>query len=300
MPSLKTSTKRTKPSTVNKPDSVLNLNSIIDDINRDLSESKGDLLAEFHNIEKAQDKLFSFISKLDGFILELDEMKKPHEALITYKFRELFEKTDLNFSSLLKKFYQTDLLFINRYLRKNKNSISRINEIDILLYRHYHFQDPLKLEKTFNFEDDTIDEFFFSLEELKQCNIEKLYFNEIFKNPFLKWDKDLIDYLLENTPDKNRKENFEDFLIEKATNYKSLDSYLFNEYSFLEINKNKDEINWDLLSANISIPFTIELLIEFKEYWNYDILHENTHLWMTIFENNINDKIVTDLIKLLD
>jgi hypothetical protein len=69
------------------------------------------------------------------------------------------------------------------------------------------------------------------------------------------------------------------------------------------IKKNKNLINWSLLSANPSLPFTFELFEHFEDNWDMGNsssdfgVWENASFFEKVFAPLLNDSIVEKIIK---
>ena len=62
------------------------------------------------------------------------------------------------------------------------------------------------------------------------------------------------------------------------------------------LRENADELQWALLSANPGLPFTLELLAEFAERWDWQELATNHDLYEKVIRPWLNDTVVHELL----
>ncbi len=63
------------------------------------------------------------------------------------------------------------------------------------------------------------------------------------------------------------------------------------------ISRYKDRLCWHNLSYNLDIPWSLELLEEFHNLWNWSALTYNNDLWKKVFDPYLDDEFVENVVK---
>ncbi|HPH91268.1 MAG TPA: hypothetical protein PLZ68_10615 [Ferruginibacter sp.] len=205
----------------------------------------------------------------------------------------LLEKEE--FSNVLSNWYNNELIDWHKTIK--------YLEVDYEEWMIELLKNVLKLETIFY----SIQDFNFSVPFLVKYKNEIPWDKPFFYRKF-HWNRELLlefrDYLVfTNKPIKNG-------IIEYASvtryylhsfnggKYKPKEGFItlsectLIEWSLELINDNLNYWDWDFLSANKSITFTDEIIREFEEYWNWDILSKNMNIsWPLKILRDFNDRI---------
>ncbi len=123
-------------------------------------------------------------------------------------------------------------------------------------------------------------------------------------NLSLPWDeKGFVDFFKETFP-PNSNSALVDIEYDSAI-IKSVDSYWqrksknrYFDWTPEYIAENKEELHWNILSANPALPFNLALFFEYQDDWHYDKLFDNKGFYDKVFAPILTNAIVDDLMRL--
>lgn len=265
-----------------------------------------------------------FISKYPGGFMAMlainynwpERLLEKHSGFLTKYLLEdnynLFIKNIKNINyDLVQIASKTDMLI----LRKKYEDFEGYWD-DLFLTNSYWSEKTVKLYKSM-YEDWAV---FLSKnkeidwnKEILNAFAENWDYEELLKNWSLPWSEELLEFISEIYA-----EAFEDAVLEDDYDTENLvvnmnggfnlwdrisnDRY-HQIWSFEFINDNKEKLNWELLSKNPSLPFTLDLFEQFLENWdmgnasgNFGVW-ENPSLFEKVFRPLLNDAIVEKIIK---
>jgi hypothetical protein len=117
----------------------------------------------------------------------------------------------------------------------------------------------------------------------------------------IEWTDEMKEYINSKVSgtdyEKKVEEAIKNYTSEEA-NWKRISNNRYREWTEIFIKENRHQLQWKLLSGNPGLPFSIELLDTYAEYWYLEELKSNKGLYDKALAPLLTDRIVDQLLKL--
>ncbi|KXX69178.1 hypothetical protein [Flammeovirga sp. SJP92] len=331
-----TSTSNVKRSTSNNSNINFNIegmDNFFNNFQNDINTSGGDIISQFQTLEKATHDLEKMKKQVQEMKWQHEAfiVQKLRKEFVENK--SVFFKKLISFAYPLSKelYLKHKDILVDSLIQKNVHTYTfkgRPDYYDNDKYYYYPKFD-LDLSKMVYYEDIGKNEnMFFSDELLTLLSTKEILFSYLSKNNSIEWSFDRIEQFKDRINFKNLLQNksidwsedsanmlyerfytdkeindkkgieLKEYILETAKSNRISSLYKYGEYSDKILDDNLGTINWSDLSRNKYLPFTLQYLIRYKDFWKYDKLVYNRGLYEKVFEPILNDNIVDDLLTL--
>jgi hypothetical protein len=114
-------------------------------------------------------------------------------------------------------------------------------------------------------------------------------------------DNEMKEYLLSKVQGTEYEEKLKEEIKNHSTEtaiWKRISNNRYREWDEVFISENIMNFNWKLLSGNPGLPFSVELLNKYRDYWDVEQIQSNKGLYDKALSPLLNDRIVDQLLKL--
>ena len=132
---------------------------------------------------------------------------------------------------------------------------------------------------------------------VKPYRVENI-FELVSLNSSIPYESDaFLEYCLEfSSTDKENK--IIELFKTNRNNFDTISGSYIHDWTPDYIEKYKDKLNWNKLSLNPSLPFSIPMLFQYEDRWNWENLIHNHGLWENLLDPLLTEQVITDLFKL--
>jgi hypothetical protein len=211
------------------------------------------------------------------FIKYADEISNDQKSTRWYEY-----DNDWNSIKIYKKIWK--LLPVKAIIWNNGELIKK--------YKYFKGEFPWLENTNLDLTFDYIKSFF---------NLSPFGYSKLADNFSIEWTDEMKEFIKSKVSGTEYEIKVDESIKDNTTEtaiWKRISNDRYREWYEKYINENKYNFDWKLFSCNPGLPYSVELLNKYRDYWDVEQIQSNKGLYDKALSPLLNDRIVDQLLKL--